>query len=342
MEGYCGVSIDRQKSVRQQLARIRDMVHAGFASKENDEISDIRVWMPNHNFRIEKAWLRESAEESFEGTTIPVIGHGEELLHRLYGAWETKTFRVAFHDYPIYEEQEKLMEKKLQVRYGRYYPDTVARQRNTDLPGKEKWLFIPFSHQHWNTMEKYYEAAKTTGNRDVRVMPVPYYLKKLENAGWHTADQEGAVSEAFKSGEADSGMLKEIRHMDYPQSINVEDYREFDIGDFDPDVIVIQCPYDAMGSSITLEPKYYTKTLREKCKKLIYIPYFEVADFEERENTSVKNAVYYAVTPGVMLSDETVLSSQRMKDIYLNSAREFINEQDFGALAGKLVYDTII
>ena len=102
------------------------------------------------------------------------------------------------------------------------------------------------------------------------------------------------------------------------------DYRQINLRELHPDVIYIQNPYDEYHAHVTMAPAYYASRLRELTDKLIYVPYFELKDFPEgKESQEYFCMRHYCTVPGVIYADEIILSSDSMKQRYMEKLDEF-------------------
>ena len=336
IEGYCGAKLVYDDTLKQQLIQLKDIVHSNFASKTSNQVSDVMYWKKHRDVRLEKDWIHEVKDAVFAGTTIPIPAKPEKVLEILYGDWKRYVQGGADHEYPIIAEQLRMIESLHGITYGTYHPVNVTKSRSVPYEKRGKWLFIPFSGAHWRTMLPVYSDAKGFAS-DIRVMPIPYYIKKLETPQWHTSDQSEVVETAMQEEGENNSLVTKIENMEYPRSLQIEKYECFDIDAFSPDVIVIQCPYDTMGATLMVHPMYHAAELRKHCKCLIYVPFFELPDFKEEDICSVLNAKYYAVTPAVMLSDIVLLPTQRMREIYLTAAKEYVSEAELKKLSEKII-----
>lgn len=175
---------------------------------------------------------------------------------------------------------------------------SYAQNRKKDI------LFFPFKSAYWHTMQPLYEAAMSSANCNVHVIPLPVYEKNIN----------GTIGK---------------EHFDkasYPKDLPLLDYYEYDYERRHPDIMVIQNPYDEYGSATSIHPFFYSKNLKKYTEQLIYVPYFTLDEIDPDDKKSLINAPCYAVTPGVVHADRVIVQSENMKQVYVNALTEAAGE----------------
>lgn len=162
---------------------------------------------------------------------------------------------------------------------------------------RKEIVFFPFKSTYWDTMQPLYEAVLAEACYDVSVIPIPYY--------------EMAV---------DGTMGKKHYDMEsYPEDLPLLGYHEYDYLHKHPDIMVIQNPYDEYGSAISVNPFFYAKNLKQYTEKLVYVPYFTLDEIQPGDEKSLINASRYAVSPGVVHSDQVIVQSENLKKVYVDA-----------------------
>lgn len=149
---------------------------------------------------------------------------------------------------------------------------------------KSKIVFMPYKSCMWDAMETIYTAALEESDEwDVRVMPVPYVLKK-----------EGRMvyeGEYFK------------------EKVGYTHYQEYDLEQEKPDVIVIHNPYDHTNTVTQIEERYFSSELIKVTKHLVYVPYFIA------QNNEIPWR--FAILPGVRNATDIYVQSEQVRKQYL-------------------------
>lgn len=170
---------------------------------------------------------------------------------------------------------------------------------------RKEAVFLPFAGTHWAALHSVWEAVTADKDWDVYVVPLPYYYKEYDGS---YLDMVYNVSE-------------------YPQSIPLADYEKFDLALHHPDIIFIQNPYDEWNSATSIPKEYYSSEIKNYTEQLVYIPYFEVEEFEKENEREYWNMNYYCTVPGVVNADLVFVQSQQMKKVYVDKLVEFAGEE---------------
>lgn len=171
---------------------------------------------------------------------------------------------------------------------------------------RQEIVFIPYKSDYWHTMQPLWKQAGEEEN-DVTVIPAPYYYR----------DCYGGVKR--------DTMQYEVKN--YPENVVLTNYLEYDFKKHQPDVIVIQCPYDEYNYGITMHPFFYAKNLRQYTRKLVYVPALIVDETYGIDEHMREMLRPYCNTPGVFFADEVIVPSDTMKQAYVDILTEFAGEE---------------
>lgn len=137
-------------------------------------------------------------------------------------------------------------------------------------------VFLPYCYAMWDCMKSVYEGCLDR-NIPCAVMPIPYFT--------------------LKDGKIDEWRFEYDSFVDEVAEEDLLDFNKFDELDFSH--VVIHNPYDDENSLTTVHPFFYSDVLKEKGKKIIYIPYWiptgGVTSESMRLRKGVKNADYIFV-----------------------------------------------
>lgn len=161
---------------------------------------------------------------------------------------------------------------------------------------KKEVVFLPCRATQWDAMEPAWRAAMERPDMNVYVIPVPYFYKHTENGtGTLCCDLE-----------------------QFPKEIPVADYHSYDFKNRQPDMIVIQVPYDQYNPVFSVHPFFYSKNLKRYTDLLIYMPGLALDEAELREPCSLKNLRHYIAMPALVHADETIVASEEIRKGYID------------------------
>lgn len=182
--------------------------------------------------------------------------------------------------------------------------ESISASIVADIPKNKKVLFIGCKADAWDAFDSVWRAAKDEPDTSVYVMPVPYSERNAV----------GGVKETFYE--------KNL----FPDYLDVVDYDGFDIAKEHPDVIFIQNPYDECNYTTNIMPAFYSERLKGLTDKLVYIPWFKLAEFGEGEEKPRKTMDYFCKVPGVVHADMVIVQSEKMRKEYIECLTEFAGE----------------
>ena len=156
-------------------------------------------------------------------------------------------------------------------------------------------IFLPYKASMWDSLESVWKDRKAEENTTALVIPIPYFDRNPDGTPkeWHY--------------EID----------DYPKDVPVVNYKEFDFEGNHPDEAYIHNPYDDMNYVTSVHPFFYSENVKKFTDKLIYIPYFVLAEPDLENEEQLDYIANYAVSKGVVNADETIVQSEKMKQAYV-------------------------
>jgi hypothetical protein len=163
----------------------------------------------------------------------------------------------------------------------------------TDLkPDRMEVIFLPYKTSMWDSFDTIWLAAKNNPACDAYVIPIPYY-DKLPN---------GALGKMH----CEAG--------DYPEYVAVTDWREYNIEERRPDVIVIHNPYDDGNLVTSVHPDFYSERLKKLTDLLVYVPYFVCVDDVPE---------HFCTCAGVLNADRVIVQSEKVRNTYIRMFKTF-------------------
>lgn len=121
---------------------------------------------------------------------------------------------------------------------------------------RKKLVFLPYKVSMWDCMESVWQAAlEDKDNCEVYVAAIPYCDRNADMTAGEWFCEKGL----------------------FPENVNVQDWQDFTyekLKEMQPDVIFIHNPYDGYNTATSVDPQYYSHSLRECTGRLVYIPYY--------------------------------------------------------------------
>ena len=105
----------------------------------------------------------------------------------------------------------------------------------------------------------------------------------------------------------------------YPDNVPITDYESFDFAAHCPDMIFIHNPYDNSNYVTSVHPAFYSDKLKRYTEKLVYVPYFILAEVNLENEEAIKGMAHFVTTPGVVNADKVVVQSENMRQAYVKA-----------------------
>ena len=156
------------------------------------------------------------------------------------------------------------------------------------FPCKYKMLFLPYKASMWTAMESVWQEAIKDPMCEATVMVSPYFL--LDSKG-------NKISVEY---EADK----------FPKYVPITHYQQYNLKQEMPEMIMIHNPYDDDNTLTRMPDLFFSSSLKQYTKKLVYSPYGNFAAFDDQQG------IMMCCTKGVENSDLILTASPRVKEIY--------------------------
>lgn len=166
-------------------------------------------------------------------------------------------------------------------------------------------VFMPYNASMWDSLESVWKEYDADPKWNAVVMPIPYFDRNAD----------GTFKEAHYEGDL------------LPEYVPVVSYRNYSLQEMHPDVIFIHNPYDDRNTVTTVHPDYYSSKIKEYTDKLVYIPYFVLAECDPSEPAAVEFVSHFSRVPGVFNADEVIVQSENMKKCYVESLVQLFGEE---------------
>lgn len=229
--------------------------------------------------------------ESEEGDGTAAVRMLEEYCEQLYRVYETVNQRESLNAGLTCKALKK----------------TLIRIQNSiknEIPTRTEVVFLPYKASMWDSLESVWRAADQDENCDAYVVPIPYYDK----------NPDGSFGKMHYEGNL------------YPADVPVVDYQEYDFAGRHPDVIFIHNPYDDCNFVTSVPPFFYSKNLKQYTDKLVYIPYFVLAEIKPEDRRAIEGMAHFCTCPGVLNADRVIVQSKDMRRVYIQVLTEAVGE----------------
>lgn len=185
-----------------------------------------------------------------------------------------------------------------------YELEKLKQLTDKEILSRREAVFMPYKAEQWKYVKSIYENEKQRTDTDVSIVVMPYYYK-----------------------EYDGRFVKKIsEEEEFPTELKQDMRLDMDVEFCHPDVIYIQCPYDASNKAISVPDKWYTDKLKQYTDKLVYVQSFTVEEFNVCNEREYKNMSSYCTVPGVVNSDEVYVQSDNMRNMYITKLTEFAGD----------------
>lgn len=229
--------------------------------------------------------------DNSEGEGTDAVKQLEEYCELIYHIHESILSGEYESPSKIYK---KLNKKYLQIRNNIAY----------NIPVRKEVVFLPYKASMWDSLESVWRKCCEDPECDVNVIPIPYFDK----------NPDGSPRQLHYEGSQ------------YPKDVPVIHYENYNLEESHPDEIYIHNPYDEYNYVTSVHPAYYSKLLKNYTDKLVYIPYFVLAEPDPKNPASIEGISHFAQTPGVLHADEVWVQSENMRLCYVEAMCQWCGE----------------
>ena len=186
---------------------------------------------------------------------------------------------------------------------------SISEAIYSEIVNRRSVLFLPVKAKHFGSMRMAYEMEAATPDTDVYVMPLPYYYKEYD------------------------GSFKDEMHIDTEEFIKadipVTDYSRFDLSLLCPEKIYINSAYDEYNMAVSVDTRFYARSVKKYTAELIYIPYFKLMEFDRANYPCWYNMQYYCTVPGVVMADKVYVQSENTRKAYIDKLNEWAGDEQY-------------
>ena len=230
--------------------------------------------------------------DNLEGEGTNTVAHLEKYCEILFREYEEIQGGFVCNPYKTFKYLEK---QRIQI----------ENSIRNDIKERKEIVFFPYKASMWDSLESVYLALKEDENCDVYCVPIPYFDKN-SNGSLGMMHYEGA---------------------EYPKSIDVTDWRSYDVKERRPDIIYIHNPYDEYNRVTCVHEDYFAKNLKKYTEELIYIPYFVLNEVDPSNPSASAKLKDFCYLPGTYYADKVILQSENIRQIYINEYIKAVEAQ---------------
>lgn len=186
---------------------------------------------------------------------------------------------------------------------------SISEAIDSEIVNRRSVLFLPVKAKHFSSMRMAYEMEAAAPDTDVYVMPLPYYYKEYD------------------------GSFKDEMHIDTQEfikaNIPVTDYSRFDLSLLCPEKIYINSAYDEYNMAVSVDTRFYARSVKKYTAELIYIPYFKLMEFDRANYPCWYNMQYYCTVPGVVMADKVYVQSENTRKLYIDKLNGWAGDEKY-------------
>ena len=180
----------------------------------------------------------------------------------------------------------------------------IRDEYSKEYDRKQKIVFVVDKASNWRSLESIWKVAEEDKNAIVSVIVVPYFYKK-----WNGE----ILEEHYEKDE-------------FPEYVEITDYRTCNLENYHPDVIYINSPYDEFNYIYSIHPRFYSSKLVNYTEKLVYIPWFTMSELTREDERGWQSMQHFVTKPGVVNADRVIVQSEQMKEAYVEYLTEWAGE----------------
>ncbi len=346
IEEMCNVKIDLTHDVHKQLRTLAENALTEVKRKDASKVCFMAAWLEYHSCFWDKKYCDQIMRVPFENTTIPIPVAYDEILKAHYGDYMKVNRSGGAHAYPGYSKQEKVLNEKYGIRIWNYQwnkdeltlsnrirtliekirkiesliktsPELYGGMQNqvetlkanlgyvsSDIKcDKDEVVFLTLGPKYWKNFLYFWNKEISNEQNDVYVIPVTYFDTSLH----------GEVIRTHYEAEG--------------YDVPIVSFKDYDISKRHPKRIYIQCPYDNINPAMRVDSCFYSQELIKYTDELIYVPMFDVREFDSTDAKSAYGLNFTVKTPVLLHADKVYVPTNRLKEEYIKALIDFSNNE---------------
>lgn len=181
----------------------------------------------------------------------------------------------------------------------------IENSIKNDIQVRKEAVFLPYKASMWDSLESVWLEKKANPEYDTYVICIPYYDRNVD------------------------GSFREMHYEEnqFPINVPITRYDESDFGIHHPDEIYIHNPYDDCNLVTSIHPFFYCKNLLEVTNKLVYYPYFILAEPDINNEKTLEEIAHFMTVPAMALAHQVVVQLENMRQAYIKVLTKHYGEQ---------------
>lgn len=177
---------------------------------------------------------------------------------------------------------------------------TCRDDLENNVSTQKEVVFLPYKASMWDALEFAWRKAAKAPGCTALVVPIPYY------------DRNADTTLGERHYEIDK----------FPADVPVISCEEYDFAGRHPDAIYIHNPYDEYNRVTCVDPRFFSRNLKQYTDELVYIPYFVLDDPDPNNEEQLKSLSKFAWQPAVVYADRVIVQSEAMRQAYIKICTE--------------------
>ena len=238
-----------------------------------------------------------SSNENNEGTGA--VRALEDYCESLYILHEKIGCRTSSNENGIGEEADSVdlnsVLKELDAEI-----ETCRKELTDKVSTQKEVVFLPYKASMWDALEFAWRKAEKEPGCTALVIPIPYYDR---NADTTLGERHYEINE-------------------FPADVPVISCEDYDFAGRHPDAIYIHNPYDEYNRVTCVDPRFFSRNLKQYTDELVYIPYFVLPEPNLSDEEQMKYIANFAWLPAVVNADRVIVQSEAMRQAYIKICTE--------------------
>ena len=173
--------------------------------------------------------------------------------------------------------------------------ETCRKELTDKVSTQKEVVFLPYKASMWDALEFAWRKAEKEPGCTALVIPIPYYDR---NADTTLGERHYEINE-------------------FPADVPVISCEDYDFAGRHPDAIYIHNPYDEYNRVTCVDPRFFSRKLKQYTDELVYIPYFVLPEPNLSDEEQMKYIANFAWLPAVVNADRVIVQSEAMRQAYI-------------------------
>lgn len=178
--------------------------------------------------------------------------------------------------------------------------EACRKELENNVSTQREIVFLPYKASMWDALEFAWRKKAAEPGCTALVVPIPYYDR---NADTTLGERHYEIDE-------------------FPDDVPVISCEEYDFAGRHPDAIYIHNPYDEYNRVTCVDPRFFSRNLKQYTDELVYIPYFVLNEPDLNNEAQMQHLAELAWMPAVVNADRVIVQSEAMRQAYIKICTE--------------------